>query len=106
VRQLTNTLTVREFSKWIVRFYRGFDVTSVANEVNKFGQIFPTFRGVGNTRIWDYFHPFDFTPKSHLLRIILCQGTPYFFPNLFQNHFVYHLFVSSCYQYTVAVNKI
>jgi hypothetical protein len=38
----------------------------VTNEVNKFGQIFPS-------KIQGY----DFTPKSHLRRIILCQG--YFF---------------------------
>jgi hypothetical protein len=58
------------------------------NEVNKFGQIFLIYKR-RNTRIWGNFHPFDFTPKSHLRRIILCQGYSTFFPNLFQNHSVY-----------------
>jgi hypothetical protein len=47
----------------------------IVNEVNKFGQIFPIHRRRDeNARIWGNFHPFDFTPKSHLRRIILCQG--------------------------------
>jgi hypothetical protein len=53
--------------------------------INKFGQIFPIhrrckYKDIGN------FHPFDFTSKSHLHRIILCEGYSTFFPNLFQNH--------------------
>jgi hypothetical protein len=67
-----------------LRLYCGVDVTMVANELNKFGQIFPIYRrrkyNDGN------FHSFDFTPKSHLRKIILCQGYTTFFPNLFQNH--------------------
>jgi hypothetical protein len=51
----------------------------VANEVNKFGQIF-LIHSVENTKIWGNFHPFDFTPKSHLSTIVSCQGYYTFFP--------------------------
>jgi hypothetical protein len=51
--------------------------------VNKFGQIFPIL-GVENTMIWGNFHPFDFTSKSHLRRIILCQGYSTFFQTYFR----------------------
>jgi hypothetical protein len=55
----------------------------IVNEVNKFGQIFPIHRRRDeNARIWGNFHPFDFTPKSHLRRIILCQGYFTFFSKL------------------------
>jgi hypothetical protein len=57
----------------------------VANEVNKFGQISLSI-GVENKRIWGNFLPFDFTSKSHLPRINLCQGYSTFFSKLFQNH--------------------
>jgi hypothetical protein len=50
-----------------LRLYCGVDVTMIVNEVNKFGQIFPIHRRRDeNARIWGNFHPFDFTPKSHL----------------------------------------
>jgi hypothetical protein len=49
----------------------------VANEVNKFGQIFP----IRSRRKYN-FHPFDLTSKSHLRRIILCQGYSTFFSKL------------------------
>jgi hypothetical protein len=48
----------------------------VADKVNKFGQIFPIHE---RWRIWGNFHPFYFTPKSHLRRIISCQGYSTFF---------------------------
>jgi hypothetical protein len=59
----------------------------IANEVNKFEQIFPIHKrrkykvigiGVGN------FHPFVFTPKSNLRRNISFQGYSTFF---FQTYF-------------------
>jgi hypothetical protein len=66
-----------------LRLYYGVDVTMLANQVNKFGQIFPIHRR------WKYkdkgnFQPFDFTSKSHLRKIILCHGNSTFF---FQTYF-------------------
>jgi hypothetical protein len=51
----------------------------VANEVNKFRQIFPIHIGVENTRIQGDFHPFDFASKSHLRRTNLCEVYSTFF---------------------------
>jgi hypothetical protein len=50
----------------------------IANEVNKFGEIFPIHR---RRKYKDHF---DFTSKSHLGRMILCQGYSTFF---FQTYF-------------------
>jgi hypothetical protein len=55
----------------------------VANEVNKFGQIFPIHRR-GKHKDIGNFHPFDFTRKSHLCRIVLCQR---YFTFFFQIYF-------------------
>jgi hypothetical protein len=56
----------------------------VANEIQF---KFSLFIVVKNNRIWGNFHPFDFTPKSHLRRIIsYSNDTLDFFQNLFQNH--------------------
>jgi hypothetical protein len=52
---------------------------------------FSLFIGVENTRILCNFHPLDFTSKSHLRRIILCQGYSTFF--FFQTYFRITLYV-------------
>jgi hypothetical protein len=62
----------------------------VANEVNKFGQIFPI-----HSR-WKYVQGYRVIsillispPKVVYAELICIKDTPLFFPNLFQNHPVY-----------------
>jgi hypothetical protein len=55
----------------------------VANEVNKFGQIFPIHkhRGYGVISI------LLISPSKVIYAELCCiKDTPHFFPNLFQNH--------------------
>jgi hypothetical protein len=72
----------------------GVDIRMIANEVNIFGQIFPIHRR-GKYKDLGTFHPFDFTPKSHLgmQDCFVSKILHIFFPNLFQNHPVFQKYI-------------
>jgi hypothetical protein len=61
-----------------LRLYCGVDVTMVANEVNKFGQIFRIHRVISILLISP--------PKVIYAELVCVKDIPHFFPNLFQNH--------------------
>jgi hypothetical protein len=57
----------------------------VANEVNKLGHIFP----IHKRRKYGVISIFLISPPKIIYAELFCiKDTPYFFPNLFQNHSV------------------